>query len=71
VALCSAHHRLHHRGLLGISGNADDPDGLEFTDHAGRRLTGCGRPAPPPAPVVLAGAGTDTDTDEEDLAHTG
>jgi len=47
VALCSAHHRLHHRGLLGISGNADDPDGLELTDHAGRRLTGCGRPAPP------------------------
>ncbi len=47
VALCSAHHRLHHRGLLGISGHADDPDGLEFTDHAGRRLTGCGRPAPP------------------------
>ena len=47
VALCSRHHRLHHLGRLGIAGNADDPDGLEFTDSSGRRLTGCGQPAPP------------------------
>ncbi len=47
VALCPHHHRLHHKGLLGISGKADDPDGLVFTDARGRRLTGCGRPAPP------------------------
>ena len=47
VALCARHHRLHHRGQLGISGDADDPDGLVFTDSRGRRLTGCGRPAPP------------------------
>jgi hypothetical protein len=47
VALCSRHHRLHHLGHLGISGSADRPDGLVFTDHRGRRLTGCGRPAPP------------------------
>ena len=33
--------------MLGIEGNADDPDGLEFTDRAGRRLTACARPAPP------------------------
>ena len=47
VALCPRHHRLHHRGGLGISGDADDPNGLIFTDARGRRLTGCGRPAPP------------------------
>ena len=47
VALCSRHHRLHHLGRLGIAGDADDPEGLEFTDAKGRRLTGCGRPAPP------------------------
>ncbi len=54
VALCSPHHRLHHRGRLGIEGDADDPDGLVFTDHRGRRLTGVGRPAPP-GQVRLAG----------------
>ena len=45
--MCSPHHRLPHRGLLDISGDADDPDGLVFTDARGRRLTGSGRPAPP------------------------
>jgi hypothetical protein len=49
VTLCSRHHRLHHLGHIGISGEADRPDGLIFTDHRGRRLTGCGRPAPPSA----------------------
>ena len=34
-------------GRLGIEGDADEPDGLVFTDRRGRRLTGCGRPAPP------------------------
>ena len=48
VALCPYHHRLYHRGLLGIAGNADDPGGLVFTDSQGRRLTGSGQPAPPP-----------------------
>ncbi len=47
AALCSVHHRLHHLGRLDITGNADDPDGMVFTDSAGRRLTGSGRPAPP------------------------
>jgi hypothetical protein len=54
VALCSRHHRLHHRGQLGISGDADDPDGLVFTDRYGRRLTGCGRPAPPGPDLAAA-----------------
>ena len=47
IALCQHHHRLHHRGGLGIEGNADDPDGVIFTDHRGRRLANSGRPAPP------------------------
>ena len=46
VALCGHHHRLHHRGGLGIRGDADDPDGLVFTDARGRPL----RPNAPPAP---------------------
>ncbi len=55
VALCSKHHRLHHRGLLAISGDdADDPSGLVFTDARGRRLTGSGRPAPPPHLALTA-----------------
>ena len=36
VALCPRHHRLHHRGLLGITGNADLPDGVRFTNARGR-----------------------------------
>ena len=30
ICLCSAHHRLHHQGLLGITGNADHPDGVDL-----------------------------------------
>ena len=56
IAICPADHRLHHRGLLGISGNADDPDGLVFTDPAGRVIDPAARPAiptgPPPAPAA-------------------
>lgn len=52
--LCSYHHRLHHLELLGIEGNADDPDGLTFTDRHGRVLAGSGRPAPPNQPLTDA-----------------
>ena len=55
VCLCPQHHRLHHQGKLGISGNADDPDGLVFTDARGRPLAACGSPkvptGPPPQPA--------------------
>ena len=44
--LCHRHHRLHHHGQLGITGDADQPDGLTFTDRHGRPLPG----APPPTP---------------------
>jgi len=47
ICLCQSHHRLHHRGMLGIEGNGDQPDGVVFTDHRGRPLESCGRPAPP------------------------
>jgi hypothetical protein len=48
IALCPQHHRAHHHGRLGISGNnADDPDGITFTDRFGRTLEPRPRPAPP------------------------
>ncbi len=54
VSLCPHHHRLHHGGVVGISGNADDPDGIVFTDARGSPLEPCGRPTPttsdPPRP---------------------
>ena len=46
VGLCHRHHRLHHHGRLGISGDADRPDGLTFTTAIGIPLSG----APPPTP---------------------
>lgn len=47
LCLCQHHHRLHHRGGLGIAGDADDRDGIEFTDSRGRRLDTYGHPIPP------------------------
>lgn len=35
VLICAYHHRLHHKHKLGITGNADDPDGLVFTNQHG------------------------------------
>jgi hypothetical protein len=37
--LCPAHHRMHHRGHLWITGNPEDPDGLAFFDARGRPVT--------------------------------
>ncbi len=51
MALCSRHHRLHHRGQLGISGDADVPHGITFTDARGRALASAGRPTPPTEPL--------------------
>ncbi|MET0325175.1 MAG: HNH endonuclease signature motif containing protein [Ilumatobacteraceae bacterium] len=50
VALCRRCHRAHHRGELGIVGNADVPDGLTFTDPDGRRLGGAPHVTPPDGP---------------------
>lgn len=51
LALCARHHRLHHLGRLGIRGNADDPDGVVFSDERGRELAASGRPVPPRGPL--------------------
>ena len=54
ICLCPKHHRMHHRGRLGITGNADlpadQPAAVSFTDQHGRTLPGCGKPAPPTGP---------------------
>ncbi|QYG93944.1 DUF222 domain-containing protein [Iamia sp. SCSIO 61187] len=55
ICLCGRHHRMHHMGLLGITGNADLPDGVVFTDRHGRRIRPAGhptRPTPEAMPVV-------------------
>jgi len=55
IGICPADHRLHHQGLLGITGNADHPDGLTFTDAHGRPIDPAAHPTkptgPPPAPA--------------------
>ncbi len=50
IAICPADHRLHHRGLLGITGNADHPDGLTFTDAHGRVIDPAAHPTKPTGP---------------------
>jgi hypothetical protein len=54
ISLGPRHHRMHHRGLLGIEGNADQPGGLRFSDRWGRSLDANPPPrlptAPPPPP---------------------
>jgi hypothetical protein len=45
---------MHHLGNLGISGNADERDGMHFTDERGRALEARGRPVAPEAPVHVA-----------------
>jgi hypothetical protein len=50
ICLCPHHHRLHHRGELGITGNADNRT-VVFTDRNGAALQPSGaRPQPPGAP---------------------
>jgi hypothetical protein len=50
ACLCPHHHRLHHRGRLGISGNADEPDGLTITNHHGLPIRAGPHPTPPTGP---------------------
>jgi hypothetical protein len=55
IALCPGCHRLHHKGQLGIDGDADQPDGLTFTDRNGKPIDPAAQPikptGPPPDPV--------------------
>jgi Domain of unknown function (DUF222)/HNH endonuclease len=50
LSLCPKHHRMHHTGELGITGNADEPDGIEFTDARGSPIPQSCSPAPPGTP---------------------
>ncbi len=50
ITLCAHHHRLHHRSQLGLTGNADLPDGIKITNVSGNVIRGCGRPNPPNGP---------------------
>ena len=55
VSICPKHHRMHHQGRLGITGNADEQQGLTFTDWMGRAIGPNGQPnvptRPPPQPA--------------------
>ena len=52
LALCPAHHRLHHAGLLHIEGDPTEPDGLTFTSPNGR-IIGPSPPRPPTADTPI------------------
>lgn len=57
VSLCPRHHKMHHHGRLGITGNADHFDQLVFTDARGDPIAHSGSPAPPdttPPPPTTA-----------------
>ncbi len=55
ICLCPRHHRLHHRGRLHISGNADDPNGVTFAMADGTPIRASGAsprpPSGPPPPI--------------------
>ncbi|WP_394933066.1 DUF222 domain-containing protein [uncultured Ilumatobacter sp.] len=58
LLVCSKHHRMHHRGRLDITGNADQPEGLEFRNQHGHLITASGAAptmpsGPPPQPVAV------------------
>ena len=51
IAICQRHHRAHHQGGLGISGGADDPNGVTFTNRYRQPMRASGvRPQPPGPP---------------------
>ena len=52
VALCARHHRAHHLGLIGITGNANQPNTMIYTDQHGKQIDTT--PAPIITPPTLA-----------------
>ena len=56
ISLCPQHHRLHHKGLLRIDGNADIPGRMTFADARGSPLVEHPNPVspngPPPEPAA-------------------
>jgi hypothetical protein len=57
VALCPAHHRMVHKGLLRVEGDPTRSDGLRFFDGHGRELVPA-RPRPPAPGTPPAEAAT-------------
>lgn len=58
LLVCGKHHRMHHRGRLDITGNADQPDGLEFRNQHGQIIAASGAApnvpsGPPPKPAAV------------------
>ncbi|MGK0479141.1 MAG: hypothetical protein ACJAQ9_002188 [Ilumatobacter sp.] len=58
LLVCSKHHRMHHRGRLDITGNADQTNGLQFRNQHGRIITASGAAptmptGPPPKPAAV------------------
>ncbi len=55
ITVCARHHRMHHKKQLGIAGNADEPDSLEFVNRHGLPIHASGaNPTPPngqPPPI--------------------
>ncbi len=49
--LCPFHHSSHHRGDFDITGNADHPETLQFTDREGREIRSFAVPTPPTGPL--------------------
>ena len=66
ICLCHRHHRLHHLGLLPITGTAGD---LPVCDRHGRSLEPIGQPRPVPAATDPADAATDLGLDPVDYQH--
>jgi hypothetical protein len=58
LLVCGKHHRMHHRGRLDITGNANQSNGLEFRNQHGRIITPSGATpnlptGPPPKPAAV------------------
>ncbi|MFT4774850.1 MAG: hypothetical protein ACI9ME_002162 [Ilumatobacter sp.] len=58
LLVCGKHHRMHHRGRLDITGNANQPNGLEFRNQHGQIITPSGATpnlptGPPPKPAAV------------------
>ncbi len=55
ISLCARHHRAHHLGLIGITGNANQAATMIFTDQHGNPINTSPRPiVTPPTPASPA-----------------
>ena len=50
ISLCARHHRAHHQGLIGITGNPNQPATMVFTDRHRTPINTTPRPIPPTGP---------------------